>query len=58
MYLGRRTTTELDHYMTEVDNKKFSVVVWFSLKLLSTIHEVVHVIKSNYSVTHFCNASA
>lgn len=44
--------------MGENDNTEFSVGEWFGMEALSTIRDVVHVVKSNYIVRLFCETTA
>lgn len=44
--------------MREYDNIKFPVGECFGMEPLSNIRGVVHVVRSNYTVKPFCNASA
>lgn len=53
-----RTTDKLDHLIMEDANKKFFVGGRFELELLSTIREIVHVVRNNYSLELFIKVSA
>lgn len=56
--LRRSTTDEINYNRREDDNPKVSVGEWYGVKPSSTNHAVVHIVRSNYSVNPFCNASA
>lgn len=51
------TTVGVDYGMRRDDIRDFSVDYWFRLEPLSSLCDIVQVVRSKYSVKRFCKAS-